>query len=312
MARLDWLLALGALIALFAAFVALQLATLFGGHEHVLRAAGLTYAEYARQGFGQLIAAAALTLAVIAAAADDLRRRERRHRLPDTLLRLMRSVYESFWADAPDDPQPWRWERRRALLLGEARPGERVLDLGCGAGRFVAALREAGADPVGVEIAEAALERARRVAPGADFRLLEPDGSVPLEHGSVDLVWCSEVLEHVADTGHLLLEARRVLRPGGRLLVTVPFHGRVKDVAIALARFEAHFDPQGQHLRFFTRASLARTLADAGSRTVRSKPSVDCRCSASRWWLGRFGGSASRGSCAALDLRRSNAPGHEI
>jgi len=181
----------------------------------------------------------------------------------------VRAFYESFWAQAPEDPEPWAWERRRALLLAEARPGERVLDLGCGAGRFVAALAEAGADPVGVELAEAALERARRTAPGADLRRLAPDGSVPLEHRSVDLVWCSEVLEHVADGAQLLLEARRVLRPGGRLLVTVPFHGRVKAVAIALARFDAHFDPRGQHLRFFTRRSLARTLADAGFGPLR-------------------------------------------
>jgi SAM-dependent methyltransferase len=175
----------------------------------------------------------------------------------------VRAYYEMFWADAPADPEPWAWERRRALLLSEAKPGERVLDLGCGAGRFVAALRDARADPVGVEIAEAALERARAVAPGADLRLLEADGSVPLEHGSVDLVWCSEVLEHVADGMHLLQEARRVLRPGGRILVTVPYHGRAKAVAIALARFDAHFDPQGQHLRFYTRTSLAEALRAA-------------------------------------------------
>ena len=77
-------------------------------------------------------------------------------------------------------------------------------------------------------------------------------------------MWCSEVLEHVADGVELLHEVRRVLRPGGRLLVTVPFHGRVKAAAIALARFDAHFDPQGQHLRFYTRASLAATLRAAG------------------------------------------------
>jgi 2-polyprenyl-6-hydroxyphenyl methylase/3-demethylubiquinone-9 3-methyltransferase len=181
----------------------------------------------------------------------------------------VRAHYESFWADAPPDPEPWAWERRRALLRAEARPGERVLDLGCGAGRFVAALRDAGADPVGVEIAEAALERARRNAPGADLRLLEADGSLPLEHGSVDLVWCSEVLEHVADTEHLLLEARRVLKPGGRLLLTVPFHGRVKAALIGLLRFDAHFDPTGQHLRFYTASSLARTLERSGYDHVR-------------------------------------------
>jgi hypothetical protein len=60
---------LGALDATFAVFVAIQLTTLFGGHEHVLGTAGLTYAEYARSGFFQLAAVAALTLAVVAAAA---------------------------------------------------------------------------------------------------------------------------------------------------------------------------------------------------------------------------------------------------
>jgi SAM-dependent methyltransferase len=184
----------------------------------------------------------------------------------------VRAHYEDFWADAPEDPEPWAWKRRRAMLLAAVRPGERVLDLGCGAGRFVAALRDAGAEPVGVEIAQAALDRAARNAAGADLRLLEADGSVPLEHASVDLVWCSEVLEHVADTGHLLLEVRRVLRPGGRLLVTVPFHGRVKGALLALTRFESHFDPLGQHLRFYTRASLAATLDHAGFEAVEAQP----------------------------------------
>jgi SAM-dependent methyltransferase len=184
----------------------------------------------------------------------------------------VRAFYESHWSDAPADPEPWRFEARRALLLGEARAGERVLDLGCGAGRFVAALAAAGADPVGVEVAEAALERARSVAPGADLRLAEPDGSLPLEHGSVDLVWCTEVLEHVADVAHLLLEVRRVLRPGGRLLATVPFHGRVQGALIALTRFDAHFDPLGQHLRFFTRSSLRTTLEHARFGPVDVRP----------------------------------------
>lgn len=62
---LEWALPLAALDALFLAFVAVQVTVLFGGNDHVLRTSGLTYAEYARQGFWQLLAAAGLTLAVV-------------------------------------------------------------------------------------------------------------------------------------------------------------------------------------------------------------------------------------------------------
>lgn len=67
--RRDWVVALAALDVLFLAFILVQLTVLFGGHEHVLRTAGLTYAEYAREGFFQLLAVGALTLAVVAATA---------------------------------------------------------------------------------------------------------------------------------------------------------------------------------------------------------------------------------------------------
>jgi ubiquinone/menaquinone biosynthesis C-methylase UbiE len=184
----------------------------------------------------------------------------------------VRDFYEGVWAGLPEDPDPWAWRRRRALLLREARPGERVLDLGCGTGRFVAAMRDAGADPVGVELAETALERARRNVPGADLRLVAPDGSLPLGHGEVDLVWCSEVLEHVPDTVAFLTEVRRVLRNGGRLLVTVPDHGRIKRTLIALAHYDAHYDPLGQHVRFYTRRSLSRTLLATGFERVAIEP----------------------------------------
>jgi SAM-dependent methyltransferase len=173
----------------------------------------------------------------------------------------MKAYYEDVWEELPEDPKPWAWERRRALLLAEARPGERVLDLGCGAGRFVAALQDAGADAVGVELADGALERARRNVPGAELHALAAGGAIPLEDSSVDLVWCSEVLEHVPDTAGLLSEARRVLRTGGRLLVTTPSHDLPRRALLALARFDTHFDPLGQHVRFYSRRSLARVLA---------------------------------------------------
>lgn len=82
----EWGIALGLLVALFLAFVLVQLAVLFGGRKHVLETAGVTYAEYARQGFWQLLAAAGLTLVVIGAAVVFAATPRRGHRITLRLL----------------------------------------------------------------------------------------------------------------------------------------------------------------------------------------------------------------------------------
>ena len=181
----------------------------------------------------------------------------------------MKDYYEDLWERLPSGTRPPDLPPRRAFLLAHVSPGDRVLDLGCGDGAFTAMAAEAGARAIGVDVAEAALRRARAGHPGLDFRLGPIEGPLPLEDRSVDLVWASEVIEHVADTARWLAEVRRVLRPGGRLLVTTPHHGRLRRTALALVRFEQHFDPLSDHLRFFTPGTLGALLADAGFADVR-------------------------------------------
>ncbi|MGH2725277.1 MAG: DUF4173 domain-containing protein [Actinomycetota bacterium] len=90
LAPIEWMVALGLLDLLFVAFVVVQVAVLFAGHDHVLRTAGLTYAEYAREGFFQLLVAAALTLAVVAGASRWAGPRGDRHRrILEVLLGLL-------------------------------------------------------------------------------------------------------------------------------------------------------------------------------------------------------------------------------
>ncbi len=110
-------------------------------------------------------------------------------------------------------------------------------------------------------MAEAALARARAQHPELEFRLVPFDGPLPLEDGSFDLVWSSEVIEHVADTGQWLSEVRRVLAPGGRLLVTTPSHGRLR---VALGGVERFSEPLGDHLHLYTRGSLRTLLREFG------------------------------------------------
>lgn len=176
---------------------------------------------------------------------------------------------EAVWRAVPEDARPERFAARRAFLLEHVTPGDRVLDLGAGDGAFAADLTAAGCTVVAVDVAQEALRRARARVPGLDARLAPEDGPLPLDEDAVDLVWAGEVLEHVADVTGLLAEVRRVLRWGGRLVLTTPYHGRVSVAALALrGRLDAHLDPRADHLRFFTAATLRGVLADAGFAEV--------------------------------------------
>ncbi|MDQ6822330.1 MAG: methyltransferase domain-containing protein, partial [Actinomycetota bacterium] len=105
------------------------------------------------------------------------------------------------------------------------------------------------------------LERARAAHPALDFRLAPIDGALPFEDCSFEVVWASEVIEHVADTARWLSEARRVLAPGGRLLVTTPSHGRLRVMVGGIERFS---EPLGDHLHLYTRSSLRTLLEEFG------------------------------------------------
>jgi SAM-dependent methyltransferase len=173
----------------------------------------------------------------------------------------VKAYYEALWERLPEELNPPDFARRREFLISGVRAGDRVLDLGCGSGEFTAVIANAGCVAVGVEVAEAALSRARARHSGLDFRLAPMDGPLPLADGSFTLVWASEVIEHVADTAAWLSEVRRVLAPRGRLLLTTPSHGRLR---VAFAGVERFSEPLGDHLHLYTRRSLREVLGEFG------------------------------------------------
>jgi SAM-dependent methyltransferase len=173
----------------------------------------------------------------------------------------MRDYYEDLWRRLPEDLAPPDLRLRLTHLRAGVRAGDRVLDLGCGDGRFTQEIARMGAAPIGVDVAQAALDRASGGHPDLDFRLAPIDGPLPFDDVAFDVVWTSEVIEHVADTARWLSEVRRVLVPRGRLLLTTPSHGRLR---VAAGGIEAFSEPLGDHLHLYTRASLKTVLAEFG------------------------------------------------
>ncbi len=183
----------------------------------------------------------------------------------------VRAYYEKYWTNEEGeaveaDPLT---PRRLAFFGRHVPPGASVLDAGCGSGRTTASLRARGYRAFGIELAIEALRKT--VAGKLPAALCAVDAPLPFRDSTFDAIYCAEVLEHLIDPAAAIRELRRVLRPGGRIVASVPYHGLVKNIAVALHGFETHFDPRGQHVRFFTRKTFRRLFDDERLRTLSVK-----------------------------------------
>ncbi|MGH3525056.1 MAG: methyltransferase domain-containing protein, partial [Mycobacterium sp.] len=107
------------------------------------------------------------------------------------------------------------------LDMLDIRPGQRILDLGCGAGHDLVSIAEAGGFAVGVDPSMHMLKSCMLRCPSA--RLIRADGTaLPLADGTLDGCRIERVLVHLTDPGAVLAEVRRVLRAGGRIVLFEP------------------------------------------------------------------------------------------
>jgi SAM-dependent methyltransferase len=114
-----------------------------------------------------------------------------------------------------------RWDRAIAAL---PFPCGRVLDLGCAFGFATKMLARKGYETVGVDNSSQYIARARRRHPKGEY-ILSSAESLPLENASFDGVLFLDVLEHVTNEEAVIQEIRRVLKPGGTLILSVPHRG---------------------------------------------------------------------------------------
>ncbi|HSF32806.1 MAG TPA: class I SAM-dependent methyltransferase [Candidatus Tectomicrobia bacterium] len=184
-----------------------------------------------------------------------------------------KEFYERYWQTdgAPPQRDPTTAEREAHLadalraLSGTGGPGNfHVLDAGCGDATFMAFLQGLGFRVSGIELSSAAAARARRRCPNANIQVGSLEDPLPFVDAAFDAIWCTEVLEHLFDVHAALTEFNRVLNEKGTLLLTTPYHGLVKNLAIVLIGFDQHFNPEISHIRFFTRPTLERCLRRAG------------------------------------------------
>jgi len=154
----------------------------------------------------------------------------------------------------------------------EIQPGHRLLDAGCGEGRHCFGALDRGARVYGLDLDRPSLDRAsgplhaRAKQVGSTGAMLHGNAfQLPFADASFDSVICSEVMEHVHDYRSAARELARVVKPGGRVAVTIP---TATSEHLYLRLGDDYFESPGGHIRIFRPRDLARGLADAGLATT--------------------------------------------
>ena len=187
------------------------------------------------------------------------------------------TVYTEIVSDNQERFRGGRWIETRGLMrsvtsamavrryadLRAFDPGRDLIEVGCGTGEFLLAAAAAGHSVIGVDLSREVISHIRRWHPGLDVRrgTLETSG---LPARSADVIAASHVLEHVADPIGLLIQMRRLLRPGGLVYIRVPnldtWYRRV------LGRNWWGFSVE--HVGHFTADSVSRAFAAASLDVV--------------------------------------------
>ncbi|WP_292834217.1 methyltransferase domain-containing protein [Microbacterium sp.] len=171
------------------------------------------------------------------------------------------------------------------------RPGDRVLDMGCGAGRHAFETYRRGADVVAFDQDVSELETVSQtfaaMAAGAqvpaDARAVTHEGdalALPFEDAEFDHVIASEVLEHIPDDVRAITEMYRVLKPGGTIAVSVP---RRWPERICWALSDEYHEVEGGHVRIYDPKDLSAKLTGTGLKL--DGRSYAHSLHSAYWWL---------------------------
>jgi 2-polyprenyl-3-methyl-5-hydroxy-6-metoxy-1,4-benzoquinol methylase len=155
-------------------------------------------------------------------------------------------------------------------LLSSIKPSSpskpRILDLGCGNGSLSHLIAQQGYEVVGVEDSESGVNYARQTFPDCRF-IYASIYELPYAEleNSFDIVISAEVIEHLLYPRELVRAAKKCLKPNGRLILTTPYHGYLKNLVLAISgKMDQHFNPlwDGGHVKFFSVPTLTKLLQE--------------------------------------------------
>jgi 2-polyprenyl-3-methyl-5-hydroxy-6-metoxy-1,4-benzoquinol methylase len=178
-----------------------------------------------------------------------------------------------FHYDSAEAAHTEKYLWRHLIALCAQLRARRIIDIGCGNGALCRELARRGYDVIGCEPSADGLRFAQSSAPGLVFhRLAVDDDPGAIGNESFDVAIATEVIEHLLRPRNLPRFAKQLLRPGGHLIISTPYHGYVKNVVLALTnKWDTHLNPfwEGGHIKIWSRRTLSQLLNESGFEVVR-------------------------------------------
>lgn len=156
-------------------------------------------------------------------------------------------------------------------FLDSARPA-RVFEVGCGNGSVANWMASRGIEVSGIDFSESGIAQARRAYPELQLAVGSAYDDLSKVFGQFPVVISLEVIEHLYFPRRFARSVFDLLEPGGTAFISIPFHGYLKNLALALTgRMDAHFTAlwDGGHIKFFSEQTLGALLREAGFGTIR-------------------------------------------
>jgi 2-polyprenyl-6-hydroxyphenyl methylase/3-demethylubiquinone-9 3-methyltransferase len=159
-------------------------------------------------------------------------------------------------------------------FLQNVPPGSIVMDAGCGNGSFIALFQDRKWQLHGSDLSPTGIELARKTYPNINFFLADAQ-SLYADFlntvGPVDIVISTEVIEHIYDPRGFLRNCFGLLKPGGTIVLTTPYHGYLKNLLLAVTgKLDQHFTVLWDHghIKFWSRKTIEEVLKETGFTNI--------------------------------------------
>ena len=162
---------------------------------------------------------------------------------------------------------------RRRLVESESLfyATRRLFDLGCGNGSVAAALATDGYEVSGVDPSTDGIAHANKAYPALRLEVGSGYDDLKNRFGQFPCVYCLEVIEHVYNPRRLVRTVSHLLEPGGRFILSTPYHGCMKNLTLAISgKLDSHFTAlwDNGHIKFWSPRTLGTLLSEVGFRML--------------------------------------------